>query len=433
MTTSTPSSELSQILEIIKKCDCDHAREMTKLRNELEDFKANLEDFSKPFVLETDASRLGIGAVFSQDKHPIAFFSKKLSTRLAKQSTYTREFYVITEAIAKFRHYLLGKPVHSHYSWLGGLLYWKEIIVVPGEQPIRDQILSEYQSSPIGDTKLQSIIIDFSQGKLVHSHCSWLGGLLYWKETIVVPVLKHREIMRGATTIPQILVQWEALGEHEGEQSQEENIEARRREKIISNQGQVASPHGADVEGNGKHVRQPNARLRGTLITPLNNARTITQIIVLGLTAIATIKLFLQHGNHLSLFLGIPGIGFPLLRACLLVLIPHLSGLTPKDLRMMDKDTASGICRTEAERNILTLPRAASSSASRSTALRPRHHAPSSSSSACCLDAIDVALPRSASASVFAPPLFTWQPRFSSLHVKRNRKKALALCTLKGL
>ncbi|WVZ01447.1 hypothetical protein V8G54_027516, partial [Vigna mungo] len=68
----------------------------------------SLSDFSQSFVLETDASGSRIWAVPSQHKHPIAFFSKKLSTRLAKQSAYTRKFYAIIEAIAKFIHYMLG-------------------------------------------------------------------------------------------------------------------------------------------------------------------------------------------------------------------------------------------------------------------------------------------------------------------------------------
>ncbi|WVZ09782.1 hypothetical protein V8G54_014312 [Vigna mungo] len=56
-------------------------------------------NFKEPFILETDAST----------KHAIlAYFSKKLSPRMQKQSTYAREFYAITEALAKFRHYLLG-------------------------------------------------------------------------------------------------------------------------------------------------------------------------------------------------------------------------------------------------------------------------------------------------------------------------------------
>jgi len=65
-------------------------------------------NFKEPFVLETDASGSGIGDVLSQAHHPIAYFSKKLSPRMQKQSVYTREFYAITEALDKFRHYLLG-------------------------------------------------------------------------------------------------------------------------------------------------------------------------------------------------------------------------------------------------------------------------------------------------------------------------------------
>ncbi|MCH84440.1 hypothetical protein A2U01_0005272, partial [Trifolium medium] len=47
-----------------------------------------LPNFSQPFVLETDASNIGLGAVLSQQGHPIAYFSKKLGPNVQKQSAY---------------------------------------------------------------------------------------------------------------------------------------------------------------------------------------------------------------------------------------------------------------------------------------------------------------------------------------------------------
>jgi len=67
-----------------------------------------LPDFTQSFIQEIDASGTGIGVVLSQAHHLLAFFSEKLSSRMQKQSAYTRECYAITEAIAKFCHYLLG-------------------------------------------------------------------------------------------------------------------------------------------------------------------------------------------------------------------------------------------------------------------------------------------------------------------------------------
>lgn len=67
-----------------------------------------LPDFSNPFEVTTDASRMAIGAVLSQHDHPISYFSKKLSPRMQSASACIRELLAITEAVKKWRHYLLG-------------------------------------------------------------------------------------------------------------------------------------------------------------------------------------------------------------------------------------------------------------------------------------------------------------------------------------
>lgn len=43
-----------------------------------------LPNFKEPFILETDASGIGVGAVLSQQRHHIAYFSKKMVPRMQK-------------------------------------------------------------------------------------------------------------------------------------------------------------------------------------------------------------------------------------------------------------------------------------------------------------------------------------------------------------
>ena len=73
----------------------------------------HLPDIEKPFILRTDASNSGLGAVLLQ-KHedevfPVAYASKKLLAREVNYSVIERECLAVVWAIRKFQRYLYGK------------------------------------------------------------------------------------------------------------------------------------------------------------------------------------------------------------------------------------------------------------------------------------------------------------------------------------
>ena len=71
-------------------------------------------DFNKPLDIHTDASLYQLGACISQNRKPIAFYSRKLNPAQTRYTTTERELLSIVEVLKEFRNILLGQQILVH-------------------------------------------------------------------------------------------------------------------------------------------------------------------------------------------------------------------------------------------------------------------------------------------------------------------------------
>ncbi|XP_010507453.1 PREDICTED: uncharacterized protein LOC104784079 [Camelina sativa] len=159
-----------------------------------------LPNFTKTFVVETDASRYGLGAVLMQDRRPIAFFSVGLTPREQLKPVYERE--------------LMREVTMDYQKWLTKLLpYDFEIVYKTGIDNKAADGLSRMMHSPISvsalelfavtvpsvlqmhdifteieeDTEIQRRIRDFDTLKFARRGFGVKDGKLWFKNKLVIP------------------------------------------------------------------------------------------------------------------------------------------------------------------------------------------------------------------------------------------------------
>lgn len=85
-------------------------------------------NFSKPFIVQCDASAVGVGAVLAQEdsegiERPIAYMSQKLNKAQRNYTVTELECLAVVQAISKFRAYIEGQEFkvvtdHASLKWL---------------------------------------------------------------------------------------------------------------------------------------------------------------------------------------------------------------------------------------------------------------------------------------------------------------------------
>jgi hypothetical protein len=156
-------------------------------------------DFSREFVLTTDASNEGAGAVLSQGQIgkelPIAYASRKFNKAEQNYSTVEKELAAIVWGIKHFRPYLCGRKFkivsdHKPRTWImsvkdpgSRLLRWRiqleeydyEIVYKPGVQNSNADALSRINTLAEG-SESNEIDQDMKVKLLQENHDTVLGG-----------------------------------------------------------------------------------------------------------------------------------------------------------------------------------------------------------------------------------------------------------------
>ncbi|CAA7035405.1 unnamed protein product [Microthlaspi erraticum] len=155
-----------------------------------------LPDFEKTFVIETDASNTGIGAVLMQDNHPICYISRALGPRHQSLSVYEKELMAV-KISTPFQHMWLSKLMGFTFE-----IQYKQgkenyaadaLFRVTGSQLLQTTLSQAHQGFYDSiqllwktDPQLLKIISDLSANPSSHHAYTYTNDELRRKEKLVI-------------------------------------------------------------------------------------------------------------------------------------------------------------------------------------------------------------------------------------------------------
>ncbi|GKC45021.1 retrotransposable element Tf2 [Tanacetum coccineum] len=113
-----------------------------------------LPNFKEEFIIETDASGGGIGAVLQQGGHPVAYYSKSLAPRHQTLSTYEKEMLAVIHALDKWR----GEKSKEWSKWLSLAEYWYNNFHTAIQTTPYEVVYGQPLPNPIAYVQGQSIV-----------------------------------------------------------------------------------------------------------------------------------------------------------------------------------------------------------------------------------------------------------------------------------
>ena len=132
-------------LDKLKRADVDFKWE-TEQQTAFDDLKSSLmtypvlrlPDVNKPFILDTDASRVGIGGILQQEdemtkkNYVVSYFSRRITDAEKKLGVTDLEALALRDSIRKFRRYLIGRKFVVYVDHIS-LTYLKNLSTLTGK------------------------------------------------------------------------------------------------------------------------------------------------------------------------------------------------------------------------------------------------------------------------------------------------------------